>query len=478
MSYLNALKYNKLKLYKPDLIKQVFTLKKNGFDLRPLGIPTIKDRIVQTLFVQVLEPIIDQYADHYSFGYRKSRNTHQAIGVVSKLLAYKPKASSKNSSTRYFVHSKFVINIDVIQFFDKVGREWLLDNYPFPTKFMHILKSWLSSTIIFQNKHEILFTGFSQSSVIGASLMNYILNGLEKIIIPSKKMAFDYEKFNYYAKQGYNYKKGSSLVKKTLSSFIVRYAGDFIVVVNDKTEAKTIHNNIKQFLVKRGIGYNSSKFKIFKWENNAKFDYLGLTFHYILNKKSTKIMTRIKLNKNFIRGGLYVYPSKTKVQLFKNKIKSTINKNLNVPPFYLSKIINSIISGWGNYFGIGTLWVFSRLDQYIYYRIWCYLKRKFQKVPSKILVTRYFKCIQTFPGKTWHFHCTLYNADKDILKCQGFVTWLILLCKLKKPIPPYVFTPNKNLIESSYFVDETAFNEYNINIVCLIYGKIFLNFSN
>jgi RNA-directed DNA polymerase len=478
MSYLNILKHNKLKLYKPDLIKRVFTLQKNGFDLRPLSIPTIKDRIVQTLFVQVLEPIIDPYADHYSFGYRKNRNTHQAIGIVSKLLAYKPKASSKNSGTRYFVHSKFVINIDVIQFFDKVSREWLLDNYPFPTKFMHILKSWLSSAIIFQNKHEIPFTGFSQGSVMGTSLANYTLNGLEKIIIPSKKMAFDYEKFNYYAKQGYNYKKGSSLVKKTLSSFIVRYVDDFIVVVNDKTEAKTINNKIKQFFAKRGIKYNSSKSKIFKWENNAKFDYLGLTFHYILNKKSTKIMMRIKLHKNVIRRGLYVYPSKIKVQLFKNKIKSIINKTPNASPFCLSKIINPIISSWGNYFGIGTLRVFSRLDQYIHYRMWRYLKRKFQKVPSKILFTRYFKSIQTFSGKTCHFHSTLYNADKDGLKRQGFVAWLILLCKLKKPVPPHVFTPNKNLIESSYFVDETVFNEYNINTVGSIYGKIFKDFSN
>jgi len=326
ISYLDILKYNKLKFYESDPIKRVFIPKGNKSDLRPLGIPTIKDRITQTLFVQVLEPIIDPHADYYSFGYRKGRNPHQAIGMLSKLLAYKPMAFRKNSNKRYFVHSRFVINIDVKQFFDRVNHEWLLENYPFPTKFIHILKGWLSSAIIFQGEHEIPLTGFPQGSVIGPSLANYTLNGLEKIIIPSKKTAFDSEKFNYYVIQGYHYKKGSSIVRKTLTSSIVRYVDDFIIVINDETEARTVNDNIKLFLAERGLKCNLSKSKIFKWENNAKFDYLGFTFHYILKRRTTKITVQRKLNKNFIRGGLYVYPSNIKVQLFKNKIKSTIKK--------------------------------------------------------------------------------------------------------------------------------------------------------
>ena len=478
ISYLDMLKYNELKFYESDPIKRVFIPKGSGADLRPLGIPTIKDRIAQTLFVQVLEPIIDPHADYYSFGFRKGRNAHQAIGMLSKLLAYKPKSSKKNSNKRYFVHSRFVINIDVKQFFDKVNHEWLLENYPFPTKFIHILKGWLLSAIIFQGEHEIPLTGFPQGSVIGPSLANYTLNGLEKIIIPTKKTAFDSNKFDYYAKQGHHYKKGSSIVRKTLSSSIVRYVDDFIIVVNDETEARTINNNIKLFLAERGLECNSSKSKIFKWENNAKFNYLGFTFHYILKRRTTKITVQRRFNKNFIRGGLYIYPSKTKVQLFKNKIKSTINRNLNVSPFRLVKIVNPIISGWGNYFGIGTLRVFSRLDHYIYYRLWRYLRRKFKKVPTGKLVERYFQGVETPSGRVWQFHGTFNNVDKDTLKRKGSVAWLILLCKLNKPVPAQMFNPNKNLIESTYFIDETAFNEYNTNIVHLRGGKMFKFFNN
>lgn len=275
--------------------------------------------------------------------------------------------------------------------------------------------------IVFQNEYEIALSGFPQGSIIGPSLVNFSLNGLEKIIVTSKKTAFDQEKFNYYVKKGFSYKKGSSIVRKTLTSSSIRYINDFILVVNDKIEIKIIYNKIKCFLTKRGLKINLSKSKFIKWENNAKFNFLGFTFHYILKRKFTKITTQRKLNKSYIRLGLYVYPSKTKVQMFKTKIKSTINKNLNISPFRLIKILNPVITGWGNYFSIGTLRVFSRLDHFIYYRLWRYLRRKYKKVPTSKLVDRYFQGIETPSGRTWQFHGIYNEANTDTVKRKGFV---------------------------------------------------------
>jgi hypothetical protein len=184
-----------------------------------------------------------------------------------------------------------------------------------------------------------------------------------------------------------------------------------------------------------------------------------------------------KWSQNFIRDGLYVYPSKIKVQLFKNKIKSIINKNLNVSPFRLVKIVNPIISCWGNYFGIGISRVFAKLDRYIYYRLWRYLRRKFKKVSTRKLVECYFQGIKTPSGRAWQFHGTFNHVNKDTLRRKNSVAWLILLCKLKEPVPAQMFNPNINLIESNYFIDETAFNEYNTNIVNLRSGKMFKNFN-
>jgi RNA-directed DNA polymerase len=473
ISYLDILKYNNLKkVYKADPIRRVFIPKGSKNEMRPLGIPTIKDRIVQTLFIQVLEPIIDPHADQYSFGFRKGRNPHQAIGVLSKLLSHKPMSQKeKNSTKRFFVHDKFVINIDIKQFFDKVNHKWLLENYPFPINFSSILESWLSSEVVFQGEYETVLTGFPQGSVIGPSLANFTLNGLEKSIVPNQKTAFDQTKFNYYVKQGYGYKRGSSKVRKTLTSSMVRYADDFVVVVNDKLQAEVIVQKIKIFLAERGLEVDLSKSKIIKWENNASFNYLGFTFHYILRKKVTQVTAQRKFNKDFVRAGLYVYPSKTKVQMFKTKIKSTITRNLNASPFRLVKILNPVITGWANYFGVGTLRTFSRLDHFIYYRLWRYLRRKYKKVPTGVLVKRYFQGIKTPSGRAWHFHGTYKNVDLDTLKRKGSVAWLVLLCKLNKPIPAQMFSPKKDLIESTYFVDEEIFNDYNVNIVNLRGGK-------
>jgi len=466
LDYLKLLKYNNLKHYKADQIRKVY-IPKGKNDRRPLGIPTIKDRIVQTLFVQLIEPTIDVHADNNSFGFRKGRNTHQAIGLLSKLLQVKPAHQRRPSDKQYFVHSKYILNIDIEKFFDKVNHTWLLENYPFPDKFGNILNEWLSSEIIYQGEHEIPVTGFPQGSVIGPSLANFALNGLDKIVIPDKKTAFSQEKFDYFNGKGIQYNKSSSRVRKTLTSTMVRYADDFIVITNDKEQAEIISNKIDVFLQERGLNKNPVKSKIFKWKNNVKFDYLGFTFHYILEKRFSKITTQRRLKKNFVRSGLYVYPSKIKVQIFKIKIKETIKNNLNVSPYRLVNILNPIIRGWGNYFGIGTLRIFSRMDHYIWYRLWRYLRRKYKKVSTKHLVSRYFQGVQTPSGRAWQFHGTFNSVNKDTMKRKGMVAWLLLLSKLNKPVPAHMFSPNKSLVESSYYIDDSIFDEYNLRIVKL-----------
>jgi len=139
--YLNILREDNLLKYKSSGTRRVFIPKGEGTDLRPLGIPTIEDRIVQTLFVQAIEPIIDIHSDVYSFGFRKGRNAHQAIGELSTILNVTPYLRRKKLGTRrYFSHTKHIIKIDVKGFFDNVDHKYLLDNYPIPKKFKKVLR--------------------------------------------------------------------------------------------------------------------------------------------------------------------------------------------------------------------------------------------------------------------------------------------------------------------------------------------------
>ena len=124
LSQVKALSFNQLFKYEASPIRRVFIPKAGQAESRPLGIPTIGDRCMQTLFAQLLDPIVDATSDDFSYGFRKGRNGHQAIGDLSNHLRIKPslKRSKKVGIRSYFSHSKYVYSIDIKGFFDNVSH--------------------------------------------------------------------------------------------------------------------------------------------------------------------------------------------------------------------------------------------------------------------------------------------------------------------------------------------------------------------
>ena len=207
--------------------------------------------------------------------------------------------------------------------------------------------------------------------MIGPLLANFTLNGFDDLCLPTQQTAFDPKKSKFIAEHyGEHYKKGNSIVRKQLVQRAFRYTDDIVVVSNDVSQLSLLKTRIDTFLAIRGLEINPAKSFMIKWEHNQKFDFLGFTFHYILNPVKSKITEqRTTSGELVLRGGLYVYPSDSSVSSFKHKIKSVIISNLNSSPFAMVKVLNPIIRGWGNYFGLGTLRVFSRLDHFTYYRL-------------------------------------------------------------------------------------------------------------
>jgi hypothetical protein len=95
------------------------------------------------------------------------------------------------------------------------------------------------------------------------------------------------------------------------------------------------------------------------------------------------------------------------------------------------------------------------------------LRRKYQKVSTKTLVNRYYRGIQTLSGKTWQFHGTFSDVNKDTLKRKSSVAWLLLLSRLNNFVPTHMFSPSKSLLKSTYYIDESIFIEYNLNVIKL-----------
>ncbi len=461
LDQLNYLKFNALLLYKSSPIKRVNILTNRKENL--FCISTIADRIVQTLFIQLIEPVIDVFADKKSFGFRQGRNAHQIIGHLSKSLHLKQNLPKEEQRSK-----KYIINIDAEQdlFFEAEHKKWLLNSYPFPSKFKFILEDWLNNEIQYQRMLELSTVNFPQGSIIGPSLINYSLNGLEKAALPHKVTACDEDKLNWYNQQGFQYSKGSSIVRKTIQSNVFRYAGKFIVVVNDEKAAVIIKDKIEQFLFQRGLKINPEKSCLFLWENNTRFEFLGFTFHNILRfNKRTIITTQKKAYKVKMRRGLYVYPSKNSIQKFKWQIKNSFI--LNMSPYKLINKLNPIIRKWGNYFSVGSQSFFSRLDHFIWYRCYRYIRKKFKKVSVPILVERFFKGVPSPAKRGWHFHAVWTQANSNVKKRRGKLIWILLLCKLNNPIPAHMLNPSVKLLNTSYYLDVQPFVQYNNDIIKL-----------
>jgi RNA-directed DNA polymerase len=132
-----ALKINHqfLKNYKSKAVKRVYIPKFGSARPRPLGIPTLLDRVIQKMFQLVIDPAVDVFGDPNSYGFRKHRSCHNAIGALASRLA----KASKNST---------IINMDIEKFFDTIDHKWIQVHFPMPTGFENVLESWLRSGVL------------------------------------------------------------------------------------------------------------------------------------------------------------------------------------------------------------------------------------------------------------------------------------------------------------------------------------------
>jgi retron-type reverse transcriptase len=114
--FLNLLTYKNLNLYKSGPVRIITIPKVGSHKLREIGIPTIYDRLVQKLFLLVLDPVLDVHSDQSSYGFRNGRNAHQAIGSVASVL-------SKQTTNKYLVQDKYILKIDIKDFFNSVSHD-------------------------------------------------------------------------------------------------------------------------------------------------------------------------------------------------------------------------------------------------------------------------------------------------------------------------------------------------------------------
>jgi RNA-directed DNA polymerase len=236
--------------YQPRAVKRVWIPKAGSTEMRPLGIPSVRDRVVQTALLHVLEPIFDSTFAENSYGFRHGRGCHHALERIEALL------------NKGYVH---VVDADLKSYFDTIPKDRLMDRVGeliSDRGILRLVEQFLEQGVMDGLREWTPELGTPQGAVISPLLANLYLNPLDHLMAEA-------------------------------DIAMIRYADDFVILCRSREAAEQALTKVKHWVEENGLMLHPTKTKVVDARTDG-FDFLGYTFRGTLRVPRQKSLDKVK----------------------------------------------------------------------------------------------------------------------------------------------------------------------------------------